>query len=48
MAVGIALLRGVPERGPDEDEASDRADSRGKPSPEHLHPAADMPVPGRH
>jgi UMF1 family MFS transporter len=41
MVIGIILLRGVPDR-PTEDD-----DQRPSTPPEHLLPAADMPVPGR-
>jgi UMF1 family MFS transporter len=44
MVIGITLLRGVPERGPDDEPF----DTTSVPPPEHLRPADDMPVPGRH
>ena len=48
MVVGLALLRGVPDPGPEPDDGHDSGGSLAAPPPEHLHPAADMPVAGRH
>jgi MFS transporter, UMF1 family len=45
MVIGMALLRGVPEPPAEPDEV---AGTGSKPPPEHLMPAADMPVAGRH
>jgi UMF1 family MFS transporter len=43
MVVGILLLRGVPDR-----PTETSSDPEPSPPPEHLMPAADMPVAGRH
>ena len=42
MIIGLALLRGVPDR-----PAEPGSDEEASPPPEHLLPAADMPVAGR-
>ncbi len=47
MVIGLLLLRGVPDPGPEAGEGGAN-DSTAKPPPEHLVPAADMPVAGRH
>ena len=46
MVVGLVLLRGVPDPGPEPDDID--GGSVASPPPEHLMPAADMPVAGRH
>jgi UMF1 family MFS transporter len=46
MVVGMLLLRGVPDPGPEPGDGS--TGSLASPPPEHLMPAADMPVAGRH
>ena len=46
MVIGMLLLRGVPDPGPEPDGAA--RGSLTSPPPEHLMPAADMPVAGRH
>jgi UMF1 family MFS transporter len=42
LVIGVLLLRGVPDR------LSEPGSPEPKPPPEHLMPAADMPVAGRH
>lgn len=47
MVIGMLLLRGVPDPGPERGDGSSTG-SLAAPPPEHLMPAADMPVAGRH
>jgi len=47
MIVGVLLLRGVPDPGV-ESEGGETGTTGASPPPEHLIPAADMPVAGRH
>jgi UMF1 family MFS transporter len=48
MTIGLLLLRGVPDPGVEPGEGEGRGAPGTSPPPEHLMPAADMPVAGRH
>jgi len=48
MTIGLLLLRGVPDPGVEPGDSEGRGAPGTSPPPEHLMPAADMPVAGRH